>query len=215
MQSAIQILQCGKIGVPPDANSHGIPDSKRERNAPFTAREMPPVSPQGTEALLWKHLWHQDCETSAMPPDPESADVLELQEVLTRYIDSRDGYLQAAELAEDTGLSAAFAAIAERREKIAGKIAATMGDLGNPPDLDGSPEAGLHRWWIRLKERFTSQESKAVISECLRGEKELARTLEDALSEGHLGDAHATLVSEALAEVWVAIRAFENVVEED
>ena len=149
------------------------------------------------------------------PLHPESSEALELQEVLTRYIDSRDGYLQAAELAEDTGLSAAFAAIAERREKIAGKIAATMGDLGKRPDLEGSPEAELHRWWIRLKERFASHESKAVISECLRGEKELARTLEDALSEGHLEDSHAALVSEALAEVQVAIGAFENVVEKD
>lgn len=143
-----------------------------------------------------------------------SSDALELQEVLTRYIDSRDGYLQAAELAQDTGLSAAFAAIAERREIVASRIAQSVGSLGKQPDLEGSPEAGLHRWWIRLKDRFAAHESKAVIAECLRGEKELARTLEDALTDGHLDPAHAALVSEALDEVRIAIGAFENVVEE-
>jgi len=140
---------------------------------------------------------------------------LELQEVLTRYIDSRDGYLQAAELAQDTGLSAAFAAIAERREKVAVRIAHTVGKLGESPDLEGSPEAGLHRWWIRIKDRFATHESKAIIAECLRGEKELARTLEASLTDGHLDPAHAALVTEALDEVRIAIGAFENVVEAD
>ena len=149
-----------------------------------------------------------------MSANPESPEALELQEVLTRYIDSRDGYLQAAELAQDTGLSSAFSAIAERREKVAGNIARTVGDLGKRPDLEGSPEAGLHRWWIRLKDRFANHESKAVIAECLRGEKELARTLEDALTDGHLESPHRELVAEALDEIRIAIGAFENVVEE-
>lgn len=142
--------------------------------------------------------------------DSRPSDALELQEVLTRYIDSRDGYLQAAELAQDTGLSAAFTAIAERREKVAIRIAQTVGDLGQRPDLEGSPEAGIHRWWIRLKDRFANDESKAVLAECLRGEKELARTLEDALTDGHLDPSHAALVTDALNEVQIAIRAFEN-----
>ena len=144
----------------------------------------------------------------------ETSEAFELQEVLTRYIDSRDGYLQAAELAQDTGLSSAFAAIAERRGKIALKIARMVGDLGKNPGLEGSPEAGLHRWWIRLKDRFAKHESKAIIAECLRGEKELARTLGAALTEGHLEASHVDLVAEALDEIRIAIGAFENVVEE-
>jgi len=158
--------------------------------------------------------WHFECEEPVMSTDSKSSNVLELQEVLTRYIDSRDGYLQAAELAQDTGLSSAFAAIAERREKVAIRIAQTVGNLGQSPDLEGSPEAGLHRWWIRLKDRFANHESKAVIAECLRGEKELARTLEDALTDGHLEPSHANLIAEALDEIRIAIGAFENVVEE-
>ncbi len=152
-------------------------------------------------------------------PDPaletsSPAETAELQEVLTRYVDSRDGYLQAAKLAEETGLSSAFSAIAERREKISVQLANLINREGGEAEIEGSPEAGVHRWWIRLKDKFSTNESAAVISECLRGEQELARTLKNALEDGHLEPEHAAIIREALSEVELAIGAFENVIEE-
>lgn len=152
-------------------------------------------------------------ETRPLESSPSKVETSELQEVLTRYIDSRDGYLQAADLAEDTGLSSAFSVIAQRREKIAVRLVSLIRHEGSDADTEGSPEAGIHRWWIRLKERFSSHESAAIIRECLRGEQELARTLTAAIDEGHLDPAHESLIRDALSEVQLAVAAFENVIE--
>lgn len=147
------------------------------------------------------------------PPLPVT-DADQLQEVLTRYVDSRDGYLQAATLVPSEGLAGSFRAIAERREAIANKVAQMISDQGLRADLDGSPEASLHRWWIRLKEKMTEQDLDAVLNECIRGEEELERTLESALESDKVGGDHAVLIREALSEVQVAIRSFKIAVED-
>lgn len=141
-----------------------------------------------------------------------SSDAAELQEVLTRYVDSRDGYIQASLLVEEPGLVEAFKAIAHRRQDIAGRVAAMIREQGTPVDAEGSPEAGVHRWWIRLRDQMTTTESKTILEECLRGENELARTLTDALEHGHLTDEHQLIIREALAEVEQAILAFSSAV---
>jgi uncharacterized protein (TIGR02284 family) len=141
-------------------------------------------------------------------------DASELQEVLTRYVDSRDGYLQAATLVPSEGLAGSFRAIAERREAIAGKVADLIAEQGLRADFDGSPEASLHRWWIRLKEKMTEQDVDAVLNECIRGEEELERTLESALESGKVGPGHQALIREALSEVQVAIRSFRIAVDD-
>jgi uncharacterized protein (TIGR02284 family) len=136
-----------------------------------------------------------------------------LQDVLTRYIDSRDGYQQAAELMPDIELTHTFLNIAERREKIAGRFAEMIQGDGKRPDVNGSPEAGIHRWWIRVRDTLAPDETHAIVEECLRGEKELSRTLQRALEGGYLSEDHMPLIEEALSEVNVAIQAFEVVAE--
>lgn len=141
-----------------------------------------------------------------------STDATELQDVLTRYVDSRDGYLQSADLISSPALSDSFRAIAQRREAIALKVADFIASQGGKADIEGSAEAGLHRWWIRLKEKMTDHETGAILDECIRGEEELARTLEHALEGGDLQSPHRPLIEEALAEVRVAIRSFRTAV---
>jgi uncharacterized protein (TIGR02284 family) len=141
-------------------------------------------------------------------------DASELQDVLTRYVDSRDGYIQAAELVTSESLAASFRAIAERREVIIGRVAEMIGSQGLKPDLQGSSEAGVHRWWIRLKEKMTEKDTDAVLDECIRGEEELERTLESALDNPKVEAAHTALFREVLAEVQIAIRSFKIAVDE-
>ena len=44
------------------------------------------------------------------------SDATRLQEVLTRYVDSRDGYRQAAKLVPQQGLAESFELISQRRD---------------------------------------------------------------------------------------------------
>ena len=145
----------------------------------------------------------------------KTSDAAELQEVLTRYVDSRDGYIQASLLVEETGLADALKAIAHRRQDIVNRMAALIREQGESIDREGSPEASLHRWWIRLRDTMTATETKTVLEECLRGEKELLRTLNEALDHGHLHEDHKLLIREALVEVEQAIVAFQSAVDKD
>ena len=142
-----------------------------------------------------------------------TSDSVRLQEVLTRYVDSRDGYLEASKLVQSTGLSETFSLIAQRRDLIASKVAALIEQQGTKPDEEGSVEAGIHRWWIRLREKMTGEDADAILAECVRGEQELARTLQAALEDEHTLEEHREVLSDALSEVKLAVRAFDSVID--
>lgn len=144
---------------------------------------------------------------------PHTSDAVRLQEVLTRYVDSRDGYLEASKLVPSTALSETFSLIAQRRDLIASKVAALIEQQGTKPDEGGSVEAGIHRWWIRLREKMTDQDADAILAECVRGEQELARTLQAALEDEHTLEEHRGILSDALSEVKLAMRAFDSAID--
>ncbi len=143
----------------------------------------------------------------------QPTDAAELQSVLTRYVDSYDGYLQAAEVVDSPNLAAAFREIAARRKIIVEHVATLITRQGEKPDADGSPEAAVHRWWIRVRATMTDEEFKATLAECVRGEKELARTVDGVLEHGNLEATHAAIVAEVAAELKEALRTFEMVLE--
>jgi uncharacterized protein (TIGR02284 family) len=143
--------------------------------------------------------------------DPRVTDAAELQNVLTRYIDSHEGYKQAAAVVESPTLAAAFLEIAERRHLIAQQVTTLIVNQGEKADVDGSPEAAIHRWWMRIRAMMTDEEFRAILAECVRGERELARTVRDALTHGNLETRHASVISEVFTEVKKAIRTFQSV----
>lgn len=140
-------------------------------------------------------------------------DAAELQTVLTRYVDSHDGYLQAAEVVDSPNLATAFREIAARRAIIVEHVATLIVEEGATPDEEGSPEAAIHRWWIRVRATMTDEEFKATLAECVRGEKELARTIDEVLEHGNLEATHAAIVAEVAAELKEALQTFEMVLE--
>ncbi|MEO7100346.1 MAG: PA2169 family four-helix-bundle protein [Luteolibacter sp.] len=150
-----------------------------------------------------------------MPTAEETriTDAAELQTVLTRYVDSYDGYQQAAAVVENQGLRAAFLEIAERRKTIVEHVATLITRQGEKPDVEGSPEAAVHRWWIRVRATMTDEEFKATLAECVRGETVLANTIQSALDHGHLDSTHAAILSEVSEELKAALLTFETALE--
>ncbi len=141
---------------------------------------------------------------------PTIHDAAELQNVLTRYIDSCEGYSQAAEVMESPDAASAFLEIAARRKDIVAKVADLILRLGEKPDRSSSPEATVHRWWIRIRAELTDEEFRATLEECIRGEKELRRTLDDAIESGCLESANSQLLKEISQELHAAIQTFET-----
>lgn len=147
-----------------------------------------------------------------MPTAEETriTDAAELQNVLTRYVDSYDGYQQAAAVVENDGLAAAFLEIAARRKVIVEHVSRLIVKQGEKPQVDGSPEAALHRWWMRVRAKMTDEEFKATLAECVRGETVLANAIQSALDHGQLESNHAAILAEVSAELKAALHTFET-----
>lgn len=144
--------------------------------------------------------------------DLRVTDAAELQNVLTRYIDSHEGYKQAATMVESPTLAAAFLEIAERRHIVAQHVSTLILHQGEKVDTNSSPEAAIHRWWMRIRAMMTDEEFRATLAECLRGEEELARTVKDVLTHGNLENNHAAIISNVYSELKKAIRTFQTVI---
>lgn len=137
-------------------------------------------------------------------------DAAELQNVLTRYVDSYDGYTEAAKAVDSQDIAVAFLEIAARRKVIVEHVATLIEKQGEKPDEDGSPEAAVHRWWLRLRALMSTEELEATLAECVRGEKELERTVNSALEKGNLESRHAAILAEIAIELKAAIQTFET-----
>ncbi len=147
-----------------------------------------------------------------MPPDalPDSSDVLELQRVLIRYVDSQEGYHQAAELMEREDLASAFREVAARRHAVGERIAKLLERKGEEAESEGSVEGAIHRWWIRLREKVAAEELQAILVECIRGEKVLLESLQKALESGENSEEVTQILHDAATEVEMAIEHFES-----
>ena len=137
-------------------------------------------------------------------------DAPELQQVLTRYVDSRDGYQQAAESAHDPAFAEAFETIARRRSGIALRLVEEIRDQGLRPDLRGSTEAKIHRWWLNFRADAASDDLHATLSECLRGERELERTIQSALKDAHLLPEHRPLLEAAREDLTATVAELDR-----
>ena len=58
---------------------------------------------------------------------------------------------------------------------------------------------------------MTDEEFKVTLAECVRGEKELARTIQVALDHGNLEGNHAAIIAEVATELKEALNTFESV----
>lgn len=149
--------------------------------------------------------------TAAEPLAPDAA---ELQNLLTRYVDSHEGYHQVAEVIEEPSHASAFREIAERRKMVVDQISGLIIREGKRADLDSSPEAALHRWWIRFRAAVAAEELRVALEECVRGEEELARTATSLVDHGNLKPSHAAAVAALAAEVKEAIQTFKSALNE-
>lgn len=142
--------------------------------------------------------------------DPHPTDAAELQNLLTRYVDSHEGYHQAADVVESPGQSSAFREIAARRKVIVDHVSLLIVREGEKPDTEGSAEAAIHRWWIRLRASMTEEDLRTALEECVRGEMELGRAAQSVIDHGNLKPEHATLVANLATEVKEAVHTFKT-----
>ena len=143
-----------------------------------------------------------------MEPEDDTQAALELQTILTRYVDSEQGYLHAADLVENESLAAIFKEISGHRAATVPEIAALLEETGHEPDEGSSLEAAVHRWWMSGREMLSTNDLKDVLEECVRGESTLLKAIDIALASGNLDPRQLVVLEVAKKDVEKAISHF-------
>ena len=104
-----------------------------------------------------------------------------LNELVETLKDGQKGYADAMTDVEDANLKDTFRKYAAQRAEYLTEIEDQMFKLNLTPDESGSATATVHRAWIDLKAAITSKDSKAVLTECERGEDYAVKAYQTAL----------------------------------
>lgn len=110
----------------------------------------------------------------------------QLNRLLTINYDAEKGYQEAAEQVKDNELKSLLLVQSHQRAEFAQELNGEIRTLGGEPADSTSLAADLHRAWINVKTAFTSDDDKATIEECHRGDKEALHTYNAVLQETDL-----------------------------
>jgi len=130
-----------------------------------------------------------------------SYDLHVLNSLIKTTLDSRKGFLDAAQDAENTHFAAFFADFAERRTQAAATLQAEVRRLGGEPADEGSVAGAAHRTFMNLKEMFVSRDDKAIVEEVERGEDHIKSKFEEAFGDDQLSSDARAVVIEAFRSV--------------
>ncbi|MEE4209007.1 MAG: PA2169 family four-helix-bundle protein [Parvularcula sp.] len=118
----------------------------------------------------------------------------ELKEVLTRVVDSADGYEHSAKESEDGRFAVMFRERAGERRGFAEEIRNHLRGLGEEVADDGSILAGAHRAFTSIRDAVTGSDDHSVVEEVERGETRLLSEYDEALNDLPAADpAHGML----------------------
>lgn len=110
----------------------------------------------------------------------------QLNKLLTRNRDAEKGYQEAAENVKDAELKSLFLAQSRQRGEFAMELDREVRALGGEPDNGTSLVSDLHRAWINVKSTFASNDDKATVQECQRGDQEALDSYNSVLQETDL-----------------------------
>jgi len=135
-----------------------------------------------------------------------------LNHLITIATDGQHGYATAAEHAKNPVLKAEFLRYSIERAEFAAELRALVRQAGGEPDNGGGPVGALHRTWIDIKAAVASDDNKAVLNECITGDKAAVAAYETELSQPYLTtnqllklEQHLKLIKDALFSVEEAL----------
>ncbi|MGF7151892.1 uncharacterized protein (TIGR02284 family) [Sphingomonas zeicaulis] len=128
-------------------------------------------------------------------------DISVLNGLTTTTLDSMKGYEDAARDAESTKFASMFADFARDRAQVASALQAEVTRLGGEPETSSSLLAAAHRTLVDLKQAFTSNDDKEIITEVERGEDHIKTKFERALEDRDLSPEADAVIQEAYGSV--------------
>jgi uncharacterized protein (TIGR02284 family) len=116
--------------------------------------------------------------------DQETASLL--NELIETSHDGEKGFARAAKEVADPHLKSLLVEGAMRCREGARELEYAVGELGLAPATGGSVAGAVHRGWMELKSAATSRDTRAILTECERGEDFAQARYEQALQEPSL-----------------------------
>jgi uncharacterized protein (TIGR02284 family) len=107
--------------------------------------------------------------------------IKELQGLARVNVDSADGFRFVAKHVNNLTLEQAFLRIADQREMQAQELADFIQWNGKETMVEGSFAAMLHRTWISIREKLTSDNVYVMLAEAERGEDQIKEAYESAI----------------------------------
>jgi uncharacterized protein (TIGR02284 family) len=132
----------------------------------------------------------------------------ELKNVLTRVVDSADGYENAAQSADSGNFAVMFRERAQERRGFASEIRNHLQSVGENVEEDGSLLASAHRSFTDIRDAVTGgRDDGAILKEVERGESKLLNDYESALKDLSATDPAYTLLSRQRQSVAQAVNS--------
>jgi uncharacterized protein (TIGR02284 family) len=123
-----------------------------------------------------------------------------LNDLIECCMDGTLGYRHAAEHVKSVRLQQLFLRLVEQREQFSNKLETLVRSLSEKAEESGSISSAMHRGWMDLKAAISSNDEKAVLAECERGEDVAVAAYEKALETELPVDIRSAVVAQS-AEV--------------
>jgi uncharacterized protein (TIGR02284 family) len=112
--------------------------------------------------------------------------------------DGKEGYAQAADYVGDAVLKAQFLRYSTQRDEFADELRTMVAATGTDPETGGGPLGAIHRVWVDVITSFATNDNKAIIKECIRGEETAVSAYETVLKENVLTSEQQNILQKQL-----------------
>jgi uncharacterized protein (TIGR02284 family) len=139
--------------------------------------------------------------------------VEQLEHLLAICNDGIEGYKKASENSKEQDFKTLFQDYVIQRTEYANELKAEIRTLGGDADnKDGGSLGMLHRLWIDIKAKLTTDEDHAALNSCITGEKSALEAYDSALNDNTLPTDLMTLLQEQRAGIQKALIKAEQLV---
>ncbi len=132
-----------------------------------------------------------------------TTDVNNLENIHDLLVDSRKGYMEAADRVEDNGVKSLLMAFAQEREALESAVDAELRKLD--PEAEhrdgGTIKGDMHRAWMDLRDALSKSHNTNMLAECERGEGYLLMRYDEVLKKDDLQSGTRMLAANQRAEV--------------
>ena len=101
--------------------------------------------------------------------------------------DSADGFAEAADAVENADLKDLFRLLSGERQQFSNElrhyVVINDGDTDPGDETSGSWKAMLHRWWLDLRTKLSTDDAYAVLAEAERGEDKIKEMYEEVIKD--------------------------------